>query len=72
MYTGQGAPTRLECVTSHVTETLIKLIKLPLSLKARANQVTEVGIQIQRQRLKVSRFCLVWTDGLSQQILKIY
>jgi hypothetical protein len=42
MYTGQGAPTRLECVTSHVTETLIKLIKLPLSLKARANQVTEV------------------------------
>jgi hypothetical protein len=41
-------------VTPHFTETLIKSHKLQLSPNARINQVTQVRIQIQRQRLKIS------------------
>jgi hypothetical protein len=41
-------------VTPHVTESLIKLIKLQLSSDARLNQYTKVWNQIQRQRFKFS------------------
>jgi hypothetical protein len=41
-------------VTSRVTKNLIKLLKLHLSLKARANQTTKTWYQIQSERLKIS------------------
>jgi hypothetical protein len=43
-------------VTPHVTESLIKLIKLQFSPNARLNQDTKVWNQIQRQRFKVLNF----------------
>jgi hypothetical protein len=40
-------------VTPHVTETLIKFLKMQLGSNARLNQDTKVWNQIQRQRFKV-------------------
>jgi hypothetical protein len=59
----------LASITPRVMKGLIKLIKLQLSPNARLNQDTNIWNQIQRQRLNFSRFCLVWTDCLGQQIL---
>jgi hypothetical protein len=41
-------------VTPHVTETLIKFLKMQLSPNARLNQDTKVWNQIQRQRFNIS------------------
>jgi hypothetical protein len=51
-------------VTPCVTETIIKSLKLQLSLKARANQVVEVGNQNSKSGVKIQsfKFGLVWTD----------
>jgi hypothetical protein len=62
-------------VTPRVMKILIKLLKMQLSLKARANQAVEVADQnlnYQDFKFDVSKCCLVWTDILSQQILRIY
>jgi hypothetical protein len=47
-------------ITLHVTETLNKLLKLQLSLKAKANQVTKVWNQIQMKKLENSK---CWNHG---------
>jgi hypothetical protein len=55
-------------VTPYVTKILIKLLKLQLSLKARANQAVEVANQnlnYQDFKFEVSKCYLVWTDILS-------
>jgi hypothetical protein len=44
--------TDRESVTFCITETLIKSLKIQLSLNVRLNQVTKDGNQIQRQMLK--------------------
>jgi hypothetical protein len=61
-------------VICHVTESLIKLLKLQLSLKARANQVIEFWNQNSKFGVQIRsfKFRLVWTDWLSQDILRIY
>jgi hypothetical protein len=61
-------------VTRRITKILIKLLKMQLSLMARADQVVEVANQdlnYQDFKFEVSKCCLVWTDILSQQIFRI-
>jgi uncharacterized protein YpmS len=56
-------------VTPRVTKILIKLSKMQLSLKARADQAVEIANQdlnYQDFKFEVSKCCLVWTDILSQ------
>jgi hypothetical protein len=62
----------LACVTPCITKTLIEFLKPQLRPKAGVNQVTKVWIRIQRQGLEISSFCIVWTEWLSQQFLRIY
>jgi hypothetical protein len=60
---------RRPSVTPRVTKILIKLLKMQLSLKARADQAIEVANQdlnYQDFKFEVSKCCLVWTDILSQ------
>jgi hypothetical protein len=55
-------------VTPHVTKILIKLLKMQLSLKARADQAVDVANQdlnYQDFKFEVSKCYLVWTDILS-------
>jgi hypothetical protein len=57
-------------VTPRVTEILTKLLKMQLSLKARANQVVKVAnpnLNYQDFKFEVSKCYLVWTDILSPQ-----
>jgi hypothetical protein len=51
-------------VTPRVTETIIKSLKLQLSLKARVNQVIEVGNQNSKLGVQIRsfKFGLVWID----------
>jgi hypothetical protein len=61
-------------VTPRVMKILIKLLKMQLSLKTRANQAVEVANQNLNYRdfkFNVSKFYLVWTDIVSQQIFRI-
>jgi hypothetical protein len=54
---------------------LIKLLKMQLSLKARAAQAVKAANQdlnYQDFKFEVSKCCLVWTDILNQQIFRIY
>jgi hypothetical protein len=56
-------------------ESLIKLLKMQLSLKAREDQAIEVSNQnlnYQDFKFEVPQCYLVWTDILSQQIFRIY
>jgi hypothetical protein len=61
-------------VIPRVTKILIKLLKMQLSLKARADQGVEVAnqdLKYQDFKFEVSKCCLVWIDILSQQIFRI-
>jgi hypothetical protein len=61
-------------VTPRVMKSLIKSPKLKLSLKARENKVIEVWNQNSKSGVQIQsfKFSLVWTDWLSQKILRIY
>jgi hypothetical protein len=65
---------RGRAVTPRVTESLIKLLKMQLSLKAREDQAVEVSNQnLNYQDFKFEDKCyLGWTDILGQQIFRIY
>jgi hypothetical protein len=55
-------------------ESLIKSLKIQLSLKARENQVIKIwkqNLNYQDFKLEVPKCYLVWTDMLSQQIFII-
>jgi hypothetical protein len=62
------------CVTPHVTKILIKLFKMHLSPKAKANQVIEdanQNLNYQDFKFEVFKCYLVWADILSQKIFRI-
>jgi hypothetical protein len=61
-------------VTPRITKIIIKLLRMQLSLKTRANQAVEFANQnlnYQDFKFEVSKCYLVWTNILSQQIFRI-
>jgi hypothetical protein len=64
-----------QSVTPHVTERLIKLLKMQLSLKTRKDQAVKASNQnlnYQDFKFEVPQCYLVLTDILSQQIFRLY